>query len=144
MCCSKELKENERLSRSTSYGSHGSRNSQSGSSPSLSSPKKRKVSSNPTRQSPVPFRINVIAVVLLSVACVLVVEFVFPMYKGTNGLGMPVWGTVVVILYSFCCAFGCAVVYATVGQQFSGGVCILLQVLFGYLVPGSARANVRW
>lgn len=32
--------------------------------------------------------------------------------------------------------------YATTGQQFSGGVCILAQLLCGLLVPGSARANI--
>ena len=33
-------------------------------------------------------------------------------------------------------------IYATTGQQFSGGVCVLLQVIMGVLVPGSARANI--
>ena len=85
---------------------------------------------------------NLFATLVLSTSCILVIQCVFPTYKGAAGIGMPLWGTVVVILYSFCCSFGCSIVYATVGQQFSGGVCILLQVVFGFLVPGSARANV--
>ena len=110
-----------------------------------STPQNRAVArraNDPAYQPPVSFRVNLVATLVLSSLCILVIQYVFPTYKGVAGIGMPLWGTIVVILYSFCCAYGCSIVYATVGQQFSGGVCILLQVLFGFLVPGSARANV--
>ena len=69
-------------------------------------------------------------------------QFIFPSYDDVPGLGMPWWAVLCTILYSFLCAFGVAMVYATTGQQFSGGVCILLQVLAGVVVPSSARANI--
>jgi OPT family oligopeptide transporter len=150
-CCNKnnqgdiEKDEDDIRSRGTSYGSNGSNKSNQPASKQQKHHerwRKQSLLKLPSRQPPVPFRINVIVVALLSFACVCVVEFVFPKYRGQTGIGMPIWGTVVVILYSFCCAYGCSIIYATVGQQFSGGVCILLQVLFGFLVPGSARANV--
>ena len=143
MCCfsTTSASTSTSTSNSSNYSRFDRSRSHESSSSSSFSPKRR-LSLNPARQPPVPFRINVVAVMLLSLACVLVVELVFPKYNGKSGLGMPYWGTCLVIGYSFCCAYGCALVYATVGQQFSGGVCILLQVLFGFLVPGSARANV--
>ena len=49
-------------------------------------------------------------------------------YNGENGLGMPIGATLFCILYAFICSYGCGMIYATTGQQFSGGVCVLLQV----------------
>ena len=91
---------------------------------------------------PLPTWINAAAVAVLALATVCVVEFVFPAHDGEAGLGMPWWVVLFTILYSFLCAFGVSMVYATTGQTFSGGVCILLQVLAGLVVPGSARANI--
>lgn len=54
--------------------------------------------------------------------------FVCYRYQGQNGLGMPVGATVFCIAYAFVCAYGCGMIYATTGQQFNGGVCIMLQV----------------
>ena len=94
------------------------------------------------RDRPIGVALNAAVVAALSVLAVGVVELILPEYRGQPGLGMPLWGSVVAILYAFAAAFGCAGIYATIGQQFVGGACILAQILFGVLVPGSARANI--
>lgn len=80
----------------------------------------------------------------MSVAVVLVVQFLFPKdpYNGESGLGMPWWAMVLILIYTFVTSFGCCYIMAKIAQTFSGGVCILLQVLVGFLLPGHARANI--
>ena len=118
-CCGNN-KEREALPRSTSYGSNKSSTvDEQQRTQQRVEHRRASLLKLPSRQLPVPFRINAIAVLLLSLACVFVVEFVFPTYQGKSGIGMPVWGTVVVILYSFCCAYGCSVVYV---RMLVGGV----------------------
>jgi len=55
---------------------------------------------------------------------------------------MPLWGTLACVGYALACSYGVSMVYALTGQNFSGGVCILAQILVGVLVPHSARANI--
>ena len=44
--------------------------------------------------------------------------------------------------YALASSFGVSVVYAATGQNFSGGCCILVQIVAGVLLPGAARANI--
>ena len=79
---------------------------------------------------------NVAVVAGMTILAVGVVALVLP------PLGLPLWMTVFCIGYGLCSSFGCGLVYAVIGQNFSGGCCILMQILCGLLVPGSARANI--
>ena len=91
---------------------------------------------------PVSLRVGIATTLVFAVAAVLVVQLVLPAQAGAHGLGLPAWGTCFFILYAFISSIGSAVVYATTGQNFTGGACILGQILCGLLVPGSARANI--
>ena len=82
-----------------------------------------------TRERPLSMRTNSIITVALAVLAVCVIELMLPKYEGKAGLGMPLWGTIVAILYALAAAYGCAGIYATTGQTFSGGACILAQVM---------------
>jgi OPT family oligopeptide transporter len=95
-----------------------------------------------TYERPLSLWLGVLATVVLGVCLVVVVQIALPHFNGVPGLGMPMWGSVLAIVYSFVSSVGVCMVYATTGQQFSGGVCILAQLLCGVLVPGSARANI--
>jgi uncharacterized oligopeptide transporter (OPT) family protein len=94
------------------------------------------------RRRPVGLKANVLVVCAMTLLAACVVELVLPRYRGQPGLGTPLWMTIFCIVYGFCSSFGCALIYALIGQNFSGGVCILMQVICGVLVPGSARANI--
>lgn len=98
--------------------------------------------SDACRVPPISLRVNLGVTLLLTAAAVLVVELVLPMYDGRRGLGMPLWGTLLCVAYAFIASYAVALVYATTGQNFAGGVCILAQIICGVLVPGSARANI--
>ena len=91
---------------------------------------------------PLSLRTNIVVTAALTLLGVCVVEFGLPAYQGTHGLGMPLWMTALCIAYGLVSSFGCSLVYAVIGQNFSGGCCILMQVLCGVLVPGSARADI--
>ena len=94
------------------------------------------------RRRPLGLRANLLVVALMATLAACVVELVLPRYRGQPGLGMPLWGTLLCIGYAFVSSVGVSIVYAVTGQNFSGGVCILVQILAGVLVPGSARANI--
>ena len=96
----------------------------------------------PPPPRPLSLRANLAVAAALTVAALLVIQLLLPSYDGKPGLGMPFWGSALCVAYAFAASFGCALIYATSGQQFVGGAAILAQVVWGLLVPGSARANI--
>lgn len=93
-------------------------------------------------QAPMNIRFSCAVVSVLTVMAVMVVQFALPSLKdGTPGLGMPVFGTIACIVYSFMASYGVGLVQATSGQNLTGPVCILLQMLMGLFVP-RPRANI--
>ena len=91
---------------------------------------------------PIDLRLGAAVTLLLSAAAVCVIELVLPGEGGVPGLGMPTWGSCLSIAYAFAASVGCATVYASTGQNFTGGACIFAQLMCGVLVSGSARANI--
>lgn len=67
----------------------------------------------PTSPSLPPSARPQVAVVCMSVAVVLVVQFLFPKdpLNGEAGLGMPWWAMILILIYTFVTSFGCCYIY---------------------------------
>jgi hypothetical protein len=83
----------------------------------------------PPPPRPLSVRMNLAVAGALTIAALLVIQLLLPSYDGKPGLGMPFWGSALCIAYAFAASFGCALIYATSGQQFVGGAAILAQVV---------------
>ena len=81
----------------------------------------------------IPYQLSKIVSSVLAVAFILLVIWL--------DFGCPWWASIIAILYALVVTYINGYLYGLVNQTVVGAGCILLQIVFGFLVPGSAKAN---
>jgi len=82
----------------------------------------------------VPLALPLVVVFCLSATFVYVVHYL--------DIGLPVWGTCVTISVSLMMTLALGYLVGTSGQNLAFPSSILTQLLFGFLLPGNAKANI--
>lgn len=82
----------------------------------------------------IPIFVPAIALGVLSVALVVVVDVL--------DLGLPVWGSIFTICFAMLMSLALGMLIGTSGQNMAFPSSLLTQVLFGFMIPGNAPANI--
>ena len=57
-------------------------------------------------------------------------------------MGMPAWGTAVTVVASVVMSYGLGALMATTAQNMAMPSAMVLQLIFGFLLPGQGEANI--
>ena len=66
----------------------------------------------------------------------------FVAFVQVTEMGMPAWGTVVTVIASMAMSYGLGALMATTAQNMAMPSAMVLQLIFGFLLPGQGEANI--
>ena len=82
----------------------------------------------------IPFWVGPLGIVLLGV--------LFIVFVDVTSMGMPAWGTCFTVIFSTLMSYGLGALMATTAQNMAMPSAMVLQLLFGFLLPYSGEPNV--